>query len=141
MLEIPNIKIGSNIAIQRVVKEQDTALNYGSGKLEKLFATPSLVALMIEASVMLIDDELPEGLISVGKMAKVVHEKPTILGETVSLKLEVKEFDGSNVILEMIAYDEIGIIGKGTHQRIIVSKSSLLKKANARAAKLENKDF
>lgn len=141
MLEIPNIEIGSNITIQRVVKEQDTALNYGSGKLEKLFATPSLVALMIEASVKLIDDELPEGLISVGKMSKVVHEKPTILGETVTLKLEVKEFDGSKVVLEMIAYDEIGIIGKGNHQRIIVNKNSLLRKANERAAELENKDF
>ncbi|SKC77888.1 thioesterase family protein [Maledivibacter halophilus] len=141
MLEVPNIKIGSNITIQRVVREQDTALNYGSGKLDKLFATPRLVALMIEASVKLVDSKLPEGFISVGKMTKVVHEQPTILGQTVSLKLEVKKFDGNNIIFEMIAYDEIGIIGKGTHERIIVNKKSLLRKANERAAKLENKDF
>lgn len=138
MLEVPNVKVGSNITIQRVVREEDTALNYGSGKLEKLFATPSLVALMIEASVKLIDNKLPEGLITVGKTAKVEHEKATILGETISVKVEVKEFDGNNIMLDMIAYDEIGTIGRGTHQRIIVNKKSLLKKATERAAKLQN---
>lgn len=141
MIEVPKVKVGSNITIQRVVREEDTALNYGSGKLEKLFATPSLVALMIEASVKLIDDKLPEGFITVGKIAKVVHEKATILGETVSVKVEVREFDGNNIILEMIAYDEIGTIGRGTHQRIVVNKKSLLEKATERAAKLQNMDF
>lgn len=141
MMEVPKIKVGSSITIQRVVKEEDTALNYGSGKLEKLFATPSLVALMIQASVKLIDDKLPEGFITVGKVAKVVHEKATILGETVSVRVEVKEFDGNNIMLEMIAYDEIGTIGRGTHQRIVVNKKSLLKKATERAVKLQNMDF
>lgn len=141
MLEIPKVKIGSNITIQRIVKEEDTALNYGSGKLDKLLATPSLVALMIEASVKLIDDKLPEGLITVGKMAKVVHEKPTILGETVSIKVEVKDFDGSRILLDMVAYDEIGLVGRGTHERIIVNKKALLERASKRAKKLQNKDF
>ncbi|SHJ77123.1 thioesterase family protein [Paramaledivibacter caminithermalis] len=141
MIDVPKVKVGSSITIQRVVRQEDTALNYGSGKLEKLFATPSLVALMIEASVKLIDDKLPEGFITVGKVAEVVHEKATVLGETVSVNVKVKEFDGNNIILEMIAYDEIGTIGRGSHKRIIVNKKALLEKANTRAAKLKNIDF
>lgn len=141
MIEVPKLEVGSNLTIQRVVKEEDTALNYGSGKLNKLLASPSLVALMIEASVKLIDEKLPEGLITVGKMAKIVHENPTILGETISLKVEIKDFDGSRILLEMIAYDEVGIVGRGTHERFIVNKKGLLKKATERAKNLENKDF
>lgn len=141
MLEIPKIKIGSNITIQRVVKHEDTALHYGSGKLDNLLASPSLVGLMIEAAVKLIDDELPEGLITVGNMSKIVHENPTVLGETVSVKVEVKDFDGNKILLDMVAYDEIGLIGRGTHQRTIVNKKGLLKKAQARVKNLRNRDF
>lgn len=141
MLEIPKIEVNSNLTIQKKIEEEDTVLNYGSGKLKKLFATPSLVALMIEASVQLIDDKLPEGLITVGKMVQIVHEKPTILGETVSVKVEIKSYDRNEILLDMIAFDEVGIIGKGIHERIIVSKESLLKRANRRAEKLKNKNF
>jgi len=141
MLKVPKIEVGTNITVQRTVQKEDTALNYGSGKLEKLFATPSLVALMIEASVKLLDDKLPEGFITVGKEAQVVHENPTMLGETISVKVEVEEYDGSKIVLKMIAYDEIGTIGRGNHQRIIVNKKSLLEKAEKRAEKLKNMDF
>ncbi|QEK11748.1 hypothetical protein FQB35_04855 [Crassaminicella thermophila] len=141
MLNTPKIQVNSSLTIQRKVTEEDTALNYGSGKLEKLFATPKLVALMIEVSVKLIDDKLPEGFITVGKMAEVVHEKPTILGQTVSIKVEVKRFDGNKILLDMVAFDEVGIIGRGTHERIIVNKKALLERANKRAEKLANKDF
>ncbi|TCO75180.1 thioesterase family protein [Marinisporobacter balticus] len=141
MLNAPKIELNSSLTIQRKVTKEDTALNYGSGQLEKLFATPRLTALMIEASVKLIDHELPKGFITVGKMAKVVHEKTTILGETISVKVEIKSYDGNKILLDMVAFDEIGVIGRGTHERIIVNKKSLLERANARAEKLKNKDF
>ncbi len=141
MLNVPDVEVGSNITVQRTVQKEDTALNYGSGKLEKLFATPSLVALMIEASVKLLDDKLPEGFITAGKKAEVVHEKTTVLGETISVKVEVEKFDGNRINIKMTAYDEIGIIGRGAHERIIVNKKALLEKAQKRAEKLENRDF
>ncbi|WP_432665794.1 thioesterase [Wukongibacter baidiensis] len=141
MLNVPKVEVGSNITVQRTVQKEDTALNYGSGKLEKLFATPSLVALMIEASAKLLDDKLPEGFITVGKKAEVVHEKTTVLGETISVNVEIEKFDGNRINLKMTAYDEIGIIGRGSHERIIVNKKSLLEKAQKRAEKLDNRDF
>lgn len=141
MLEAPKIDIGSSIVIQKKIREEDTALNYGSGKLENLLATPSLVALMIEAAVKLLDDKLPEGMITVGKMVEIVHEKPTGLGATVSVKVEVKDFDGEKIILDMIACDEVGMIGRGTHERWIVNKDGLLRRASKRAEQLKNEEF
>ncbi len=65
MIQTPNFKVGESFTIQKHVTEADTALNYGSGQLENLFATPSLVAMMIEASARLLDQQLPEGFITV----------------------------------------------------------------------------
>ncbi len=141
MVDNLELEVGKSIVVQRTVKKEDTALNYGSGKLDNLFATPKLIALMIDGAVKLIDEELPEGFITVGKMSKVIHEKPTLLGTTVSVEVKLEEFDGNKLFLKMTAYDELGVIGKGTHERYIVNKDSLLKKAEERAEKLENRDF
>ncbi|MBB6214735.1 putative thioesterase [Anaerosolibacter carboniphilus] len=141
MLELPKIQKGAFIVIQKEIKEEDTALNYGSGRLENLLATPSLVALMIEGAVKMVDDKLPEGIITVGKMIQIEHEKPTGLGATVSVKVEVKSFDGVKIVFDMTAYDEIGRIGSGSHERWIVNKNALLQRATERADKLKNKDF
>lgn len=141
MINIPTIPIGESLTIQKKITEEDTALNYGSGQLENLLATPSLVALMIEASAKLLDAHLPVGYITVGQMAQVIHEKPTVLGETVSVKVEITAFDGNKVQLAMHAFDEVGQIGLGTHVRAVVNKSALLTKANERETLLENRDF
>lgn len=141
MLERVKIQVGDSITIQKMVNTKDTALNYGSGKVDTLLATPSLVALMIEASVKAIDEKLPEGFVTVGTMAKIVHENPTILGATISVKVEVAKFDGQKITLDMMAYDEIGLVGKGTHERTIVNKEALQKKAMERAERIHNKNF
>lgn len=141
MIKVPDIPIGESLTIQKLITEEDTALNYGSGQLENLLATPSLVALMIEASAKLLDAHLPEGYITVGQMAQVIHENPSVLGETVSVKVEVSAFDGNKVQLAMHAFDELGEIGIGSHVRAVVNKSSLLKRANEREMALENHDF
>jgi len=136
-----DIQVGKTNTVQKVVEEHDTAENYGTGSLENLFATPSLVAMMIEASVHLVDHELTEGNITVGKMVSVTHEKATILGETVTVEVKISEFDGSRITFDMTAYDEIGTIGFGKHERVIVNKKKLLEQAENRAQSLKNLDF
>ncbi len=64
-----------------------------------------------------------------------------MIGETVSVKVEVKKFDGNRVELEMLAYDEVGIVGKGTHVRAVVNKNSLIKRAEKREERLSSLDF
>jgi predicted thioesterase len=128
---------GDTITIQKRVTEDDTALKYGSGKLETLFSTPSLVAMMIEASSKLLDEKLPEGFITVGKVAFVDHEKPTYLGEVVSLTVTVEECSPTKVVLSMKAFDEIGLIGIGHHHRYIVNKKALLERAHKREAEID----
>ncbi len=131
------LKIGDSLTIQKKVTEKSAALNFGSGKLKSLFATPSLVALMIEAGAKLVDDTLEEGMISVGRVASVTHEKPTEVGETVTVKVEVTNITAEKVDISMEAYDEIGKIGFGFNERHIVNKKGLLKRAAERDKSLE----
>jgi len=133
-------KKGDTLTIQKKITKDDTSMKYGTGKLEELFASPSLVAMMIEASAKLLDDKLPEGYITVGKVVHVNHAKPTYLGEVVSVKVNIEECDATKIKLVMKAFDEVGEIGSGYHHRYVVNKEALLKRAKEREAKLEMND-
>lgn len=141
MADFKKFKIGSSKTIQKVVKESDTALSYGGGKLEKLFATPSLVALMLEACYELVDEDLPEGFISVSKSAKVDHIAPTTLGETVTVKVTVIDASKVFVKFKMEAFDEVGLIGYGEHVRAVVQKDGLLERASERERTLDSINY
>lgn len=129
MINVPVFHPGEFITIQKIVTQEDTAIHYGSGALDTLLATPSLVALMIEAATRLVDSRLPEGFVSVGKSLSITHEKPTVLGETVTVKVSVVSQASNYLQLEMEAFDEEGPIGHGTLDRYIVNRMSLMIKA------------
>lgn len=131
-MKFPGIVIGDTLTIERTVTREHTVGNYWKTDVEELLSTPSLVEMMIEASVSLIDSHLPEGFISVGKSAEVTHEHPSLSGATVSVKVEIKSFDGYHIRLQMVATDESGVVGRGSHVRSIVNKKWLLIKLNRR---------
>ena len=140
MIDASIFKKGDTLTIQKKITKDDTSLRHGTGKLEELFSSPSLVAMMIEASAKLLDDKLPEGYITVGKIVYVNHTKPTYLGEVVSVKVNIEECDATRIKLVMKAFDEVGEIGSGYHHRYVVNKEALLKRAKEREAKLEMND-
>jgi len=135
------LKVGDSLTLQTKVTEKSAALNYGSGHLKNLFATPSLVALMIEAASKLVDKTLEEGMISVGKVASVTHDKPTVIGETITVKVEVEKIASGKIDIQMEAFDEIGKIASGFNERHIVNQKGLLNRARKREEKLKNLDF
>lgn len=136
-----NIEIGKNIVLQKTVMEDDTGSNYGSGKLDTLLATPPILDLIIKASVKLVDNLLDDEYVSVASNISFYHEKATMIGESISVKVEVTKQIGNLIFLDAIAYDEIGIIGRGKHERAIVNEKSLLEKASKRADKLKNVNY
>ena len=133
-VKFPGIIIGDTHTLQRTVRTEDTAGNFWKTDVGELLSTPSLVAMMAEASADLIDSKLPEGFISVGKSAEVTHEQPSVLGATVAVKVEIKSFDGYHIRLQMTATDDSGVVGRGSHVRSIVNKKWLMIKVNKRLA-------
>jgi predicted thioesterase len=135
-VKFPGIIIGDTYTVERTIEQEDTAGNFWTTEVAELLSTPSLVAMMMEASANLIDHRLPDGFISVGKSAEVTHEHPSVIGATVSVKVEIKSFDGYHIRLKMTASDESGIVGRGSHTRSIVNKKWLLIKLHNRMADL-----
>ena len=121
------IEIGKKFEIKILVSENDTAKAVGSGTLEVL-ATPRMIALMEEAAYKCIADDLEEGTSSVGTLMSVEHLSATPVGMEAYAVAEVSAVEGRKISFTVEAYDEKGIIGKGTHDRFIVFSEKFVNK-------------
>jgi predicted thioesterase len=139
-MEFKEIKPGLQLSVQKVVTEKDTALDFGTGQVTDLLATPVFAALVIEASVKLIDPHLPDQYISVGKLLNLTHDSPTTTGMTVTVKAEVRSIEANRVTLHIDAYDEVGIVGTAKHVRILVNRNNFVEKIDVRCRGIENLD-
>mgnify|MGYP006292920551 CR=1 FL=1 len=133
-MNFPGIKTGMTITVRHDVTENDTWGNHLQSDIDKLMSTPAFVSLMIEASMRMVDPQLPDGFISVGKSSEIIHEHPTVVGSTVHLTVTITDFDGYHITIGMEASDESGVCGRGTHVRSIVNKRWLHLKMARRTA-------
>ena len=99
-----------------VVSKENVAATMGSGDLN-VFATPAMVALMENAAMSAVADELPEGSTTVGAMMNTTHIKPSAVGDTVSATAVLKELEGRKLTFEVRAQDSKGTHGNILHQR------------------------
>lgn len=110
-----------------IVKKTDTAKALGSGGLDVL-ASPALVAYMENVAFLHLEDECELGFTSVGSAFDLEHLKPSLVGETIQIKILSKERDDRRVDFLLEAYCKSVLIGKAKHQRFIVSKEKFLSK-------------
>lgn len=122
-----NIENGATHTKNMVVTINDTALNYGSGMVE-VFATPAMIALMENTSLRVVLPYLPEGYNTVGTKICVNHIKATPVGMNVRCNATLKEKDGRKLLFDVVAYDENGEIGNGTHTRLIIDTKKFMSK-------------
>lgn len=129
-----NIPIGSEHTISVTVEKSMTAASMKSGNLDVL-ATPYMIALMEQASTELCQDYLPEGISTVGTNVNINHLAATAMGATVTVKSTLTSFDGRKATFDVVASDNAGIIGNGTHERFTIKVDSFLKKTQQRLEK------
>lgn len=111
--------------------ESKAARTMGSGTLD-VFATPAMIALMEQTAWQSVAPYLEEGQGTVGIRLDISHDAPTPLGMTVTCESELIKIDGRRLVFEVIAKDAHGtVIGKGCHERFIISEDNFQKKANA----------
>lgn len=115
------------------VTNDNTAAAMGSGTLA-VFATPAMIALMEKTAYISLQDSLDEGMGSVGTLLNVKHVAATPVGMQVTCESELVEVDGRRLVFTVKAYDEVGLIGEGTHERFIVQNEKFLAKTNAKKA-------
>lgn len=121
------MQIGKKYTSTMVVEEKHLACNVGSGDLP-VFATPMMMALMENAAMLCVADELEEGSSTVGGQISSSHLKPTGLGKTVTVTAELISAEGRKLKFKVSASDEAGLIGEGEHLRFIIDKEKFMSK-------------
>ena len=142
MIDLHRILVpGLNSLVRKVIQRSDTAADYCEA-LNEFMATPAWVDMAIRASMETVDKHLPEGFMTVGHRIEVEHMVPTCLGMTVTVKSTLIEISGDKrLIFEIKAWDEIGEIGSGTHERVVVNREAMLKKAKERWQYMVRRSF
>ena len=120
--------IGTKHEVEIAVTSEVTAAKMKSGSLEVL-ATPCMVALMEQAASELCDKFVDEGISTVGTALNISHLAPTPVGGKVKAVATLTAFDGRKASFDVEAYDDAGLIGKGTHERFTIKIESFMKKA------------
>jgi len=122
-----DLKTGISYTATQTVKYEDTAAKYGSGLVE-VFATPAMIALMENASLKAVLPYLGDEHNTVGFEVNVKHLKPTPVGMKVECTATLIEIDGKKLVFSVVAHDEMGKIGEGTHTRYIINTKRFMEK-------------
>ena len=125
------LTIGQIAKRELTVGPEHLACRVGSGSVE-VFATPMVAALMEGAASDLVQTGLEELYTTVGSKLCVEHLCPTAEGVTVTAEAELTEIDGRVYRFALRAFDNAGLIAKGTHERVSVKRESFEKKAQER---------
>jgi len=116
------LRPGMKGSARLVVGNAHTASQVGSGAI-RVLATPVMINLMEAAALDAMEAALPEGRQSLGTHLDVSHVAATPVGMRVVAEAEVLEVDGNKVKLRVSAQDEEGLIGEGTHMRVVVDSA------------------
>ena len=128
------MEAGKTYTITEIVSEEKLACNVGSGSVE-VFATPMMIALIEKCAAACVQDELPEGDATVGTMLNVSHVAATPVGMKVTATAVITAVEGRKISFAVKAEDECGLIGEGTHERVIIHTDRFNEKAKAKLQK------
>lgn len=114
------IAIGVSARQSLVVRDEHTAPHVGSG-VAPVLATPVLVNLFEAAALAAVEHRLPAGYQSLGTRLAIEHFAATPRGMRVEVVAELIRVDGRTLHFSLDAGDEVEAIGRGTHERVVVS--------------------
>lgn len=127
MENFEKIEPGIRLKLEKVVISSDSASAYGSGMVD-VFATPAMIGFMEKTCMNAVLPFLPEGYNTVGTEVCVSHLKATPIGMKVTCEAELSSIEGKKLIFRVIANDELGKIGEGTHTRFIINIKKFMQK-------------
>jgi predicted thioesterase len=124
-------ELGSVATATLRVEERDlaSALSHafeGTDEFPAVFATSRLVALMEVAAARVLSPSLEEGELSVGVTVDIIHTAATPPGTTVVATATLVRVEGKLFVFDVLAADDAGEIGRGTHKRAVITTARLL---------------
>ena len=125
------MKVGIKGYYETIVTKENVATAMKSGAVD-VFATPMMIAGMEGAAADCVKPYLADGEATVGTHVNVSHLSATPIGMKVSFESELTEIDRKRLVFHVIARDEAGLIGEGTHERFIINTEKFMSRAEAK---------
>lgn len=122
------LPVGLAAQVELEVTPADTAAALRSGDVEVL-ATPRVVALCEEASVLALQPHLAGGQTSVGFRAEITHLVPVLVGSHVVAAAALEKVDGKRVVFNVTVTDKCGLVAAGRVSRVLVDTGAFMDKA------------
>ena len=124
-VDAPLIVAGLRGEARRAVTADNTAEALGSGDVP-VFGTPAVLAVIEEAAVAAIAEQLPDGATSVGVWVELEHLAPSRIGAQVVATAELTAVDGRVLHFECEAHDGDRRVASAKHRRSIVDRDRFL---------------
>lgn len=119
------LKEGLSHSSKLIVTSAYTAATLGSGDLDVL-ATPAMLALMENAAMLAVAEELPPGCTTVGGHIASSHLRPSAIGAEIEAVAVLTKIDGKKLYFDIEAREGDTVIGKGSHLRFVVDRDKFL---------------
>jgi predicted thioesterase len=117
---------GARGEVSLEVGESDTAIAHASGDVPVL-ATPRLVALCEEATVLAIAGSLDPSLTSVGTHVEIDHLAASRVGESVTAQAALVDVEGRRLTFEVTVVDAVGeLVARSRIRRAVVDRTRFL---------------
>ena len=121
--------VGSSASVSHTVTDADLARTLGTGDLPVL-ASSRLLTWAEGATCAAIDAELDESLTSVGTRLELQHRQPSPLDTAVSVRAELREVDGRQLVFDVQAsHDDGQVVGRAEVTRMLVDRERFMDRA------------
>jgi predicted thioesterase len=116
------VEAGTSATVALTVTEADTALALRSGDVPVL-GTPRVVALVEQAAVAAVRDQLAPEQTSVGAVVELEHRRPTRVGATIEAQVVLAAVDGTRLEFRFTVTEGGREVARGRHRRVIVDRT------------------
>ena len=122
------IEVGAHGSVGLTITDDDTAVAFRSGTVPVL-ATPRVVALVEEASVLAVAGQLSPGETTVGMRVQLDHLAPTPVGAQVTAEAHLDKVEGGRLTFNVSVTDGRGLVAVGKVTRVVVDVQRFLERA------------
>ncbi|CAA9219250.1 MAG: diguanylate cyclase/phosphodiesterase (GGDEF & EAL domains) with PAS/PAC sensor(s) [uncultured Acidimicrobiales bacterium] len=110
------------------VTEADTALAWRSGDVA-VVATPRVLALMEEATCLVVADALEPGQTTVGVRVQIDHLAPVAVAGHIRAEATLEKVEGHRLVFAVSVRNDRGLVAAGRVHRVIVEIERFLERS------------
>lgn len=114
--------------VVHTVTDADTAVAMRSGDVPVL-ATPRVVGLAEEATVVAVEGRLEPGTTTVGYRVQLDHLAPTAIGGLITAEAVLETIEGRRLTFRVSVTDSHGLVAAGRITRVVVERARFIEKA------------